>query len=230
MICTGHHACTKPSQAFLPDAGGRTTLLRRNTKLRSQSGFTLTELLVVVVIGMITAAMAVPLFSTAVSQYRLRTSAVDLDGLLQRARTRAVRDNRTYTLQTAQVVQGALTYTQVYLDLNGNATLDAGEPQIQLQRNVSLMTAGIPAIPVASLGFTPQAATAQVNFSARGTPCVLVNGLCISWDSAGVAPNQVGFVYYLRAPLGSGNSWSAVSIAPSGRFRAWSYSNATWSY
>jgi hypothetical protein len=57
-----------------------------------------------------------------------------------------------------------------------------------------------------------------------------VNGLCISWDSAGVAPNQVGFVYYLRAPLGSGNSWSAVSIAPSGRFRAWSYSNATWSY
>jgi prepilin-type N-terminal cleavage/methylation domain-containing protein len=216
---------------FLPHVRGRTTLLRRSAKLRSQSGFTLTELLVVVVIGMITAAMAMPLFSTAVGQYRLRTSAVDLDGLLQRARTRAVRDNRSYALQTAQVVQGALTYTQVYLDLNGNATLDVGEPSIQLQRNVTLVTGGgIPAIPVATLGFTPQATTAQVNFNARGTPCVLVNGLCISWDSAGVAPNQVGFVYYLRAPLGGGNSWSAVSIAPSGRFRAWSYSNATWSY
>jgi type IV fimbrial biogenesis protein FimT len=205
-------------------------LLRRSAKLQSQTGFTLVELLVVVAIGMIIAAMTMPLFNTAVNQYRLRTSAVDLDGLLQRARTRAVRDNRSYALQTAQVVQGAFTYTQVYLDLNGNATLDAGEPQIQLQRNVSLRTNGFPAIPAAALGFTPQAATAQVNFNARGTPCVFVNGLCISWDSAGAAPNQVGFVYYLRAPSGGGNSWSAVSIAPSGRFRAWSYSNATWSY
>ena len=232
MICTGHHACTKPSQAFLPDVRGKTiTLLRRSAKLRRQSGFTLTELLIVLVIGLITAAMTVPLFSTAVSQYRLRTSAVDLDGLLQRARSRAVRDNRSYALQTAAVVQGAITYTQVYLDLNGNGTLDVGEPSIQLQRNVTLVTGGgIPAIPNATLGFTPQATTAQVTFNGRGTPCVLVNGLCISWDSNGAAPNQVGFVYYLRAPLGGGNSWSAVSIAPSGRFRAWSYSNATWSY
>jgi len=183
-----------------------------------------------VAIGMIIATMTIPLLSTAMNQYRLRSSAVDLDGLLQRARTRAVKDNRTYTLQTAQLVQGGFTYTQVYLDLNGNLQLDVGEPQIQLQRNVSLRTNGFPAIPAASLGFTPQAATAQVNFNARGTPCVFVNGLCISWDSAGNAPNQVGFVYYLRAPLGSGNSWSAVSIGPSGRFRAWSYNNATWGY
>ena len=220
------------SDIFVPDLGGRTTtLLRRSAKLRSQSGFTLVELLIVVAIGMIVAAMTMPLFNTAVNQYRLRASAVDLDGLLQRARSRAVKDNRTYGLQTAAVVQGAFTYTQVYLDLNGNGTLDVGEPSIQLQRNVTLVTGGgIPAIPNATLGFTPQATTAQVTFNGRGTPCVLVNGLCISWDSNGAAPNQVGFVYYLRAPLGGGNSWSAVSIAPSGRFRAWSYSNATWSY
>jgi prepilin-type N-terminal cleavage/methylation domain-containing protein len=231
MICTGHHACTKPSQAILPDAGGRTTTLsRRSAKLRSRSGFSLPELLIVVAIGMIAAVMTMPLFSTAVNQYRLRTSAVDLDGLLQRARTRAVRDNRTYTLQTAQLVQGGFTYTQVYLDLNGNQALDAGEPEIQFQRNVTTVTGGgIPAIPNASLGFTPQATNAQVNFNARGTPCVFVNGICSSWDSAGNAPNQVGFVYYLRAPLGSGNSWSAVSIAPSGRFRAWSYNSGVWS-
>src|SRR5207237_8913898 len=95
----------------------------------------------------------------------------------------------------------------------------------------SLVTGGcIPFMSVGNFGFTPHVTNAQVNFSARGTPWVLVNGLCISWDSNGAAPNQVGFVYYLLAPLGGGNSWSAVSIAPSGRFRAWSYSNATWSY
>ena len=77
MICTGHHACTKPSQAFLPDVRGRTiTLLRRSAKLRSQSGFTLVELLIVLAIGMIVAAMTMPLFNTAVNQYRLRASAV----------------------------------------------------------------------------------------------------------------------------------------------------------
>jgi len=185
-----------------------------------------------VAIGMIIAAMTIPLLSTAMNQYRLRSSAVDLDGLLQRARTRAVKDNRTYTLQTAQLVQGGFTYTQVYLDLNGNQALDPGEPSIQLQRNVTLVTGGgIPAIPNAPLGFTPQATTAQVNFSARGTPCVFVGGFCSSWDSAGAAPNQVGFVFYLRAPLGvAGTSWSAVSIGPSGRFRAWSYDSNVWSY
>ena len=204
---------------------------RPSANLRSQSGFTLPELLIVVAIGMIIATMTIPLLSTAMKQYRLRSSAVDLDGQLQRARTRAVKDNRTYTLQTAQLVQGGFTYGQVYLDLNGNLALDAGEPMIQLQRNVTLVTgAGIPAIPNASLGFTPQPTTAQVNFSARGTPCVFVGGFCSSWDSAGAAPNQVGFVFYLQAPLGAGTSWSAVSIGPSGRFRAWSYSNATWSY
>lgn len=210
---------------------GTTTLLRRSAKLRSHSGFTLLELMIVVAIGMIAAAMTIPLFSTAVNQYRLRASAVDLDGLLQRARTRAVRDNRTYTMQTAQFAQGGFTYTQVFLDMNGNLGLDAGEPQIQLQRNVTLVTnGGIPAIPNASLGFTPQPTPLQVSFNARGTPCRIVNGLCMSWDSANNAANQVGFVYYLRAPLGTGTSWSAVSIAPSGRFRAWSYNNGVWSY
>jgi hypothetical protein len=182
-----------------------------------------------VAIGMIVASMTIPLLSTAVNQYRLRSSAVDLDGLLQRARTRAVKDNRTYTLQTLPV--GGCTFTQVFLDMNGNLTPDVGEPQIQLQRNVTLVTCGgVPTIPNASLGFTPQPIGGPVNFSGRGTPCVVVGGICSSWDSAGATPNQVGFVFYLRAPLGGGTSWSAVSIGPSGRFRAWSYSNGTWSY
>jgi hypothetical protein len=115
--------------------------------------------------------------------------------------------------------------------MNGNLNPDPGEPQIQLQRNVTLVTCGgIPTIPNASLGFTPQPIGGPVNFSGRGTPCVVVGGICSSWDSAGATPNQVGFVFYLRAPLGAGTSWSAVSIGPSGRFRAWSYSNGTWSY
>jgi Tfp pilus assembly protein FimT len=177
--------------------------------------------------------MTAPLIMTSVSQYRLRTSAVDLNGLLQRARTRAVQDNRTYAVRTATVTQGGLTYTQVYLDLNPpNNLLDAGEPMIQLQRNVSLNTSpGTAAIPNATLGFSPQSTTTQVSFNARGTPCVIVNALCSSWDSAGATPSQVGFVYYLQSTSGGSTSWAAVSISPSGRFRSWSYyNNSTWGY
>ena len=207
-------------------------MLRRDSKSRSQSGFSLIELLIVLAIMLIASAMTVPLIMTSVSQYRLRTSAVDLNGLVQRARTRAVRDNRTYAVQTATVTQGGFTYTQVYLDLNGNNILDAGEPMIQVQRNVSLNTSpGTAAIPNATLGFSPQSTTAQVNFNARGTPCVIVNAVCSSWDSAGATPSQVGFVYYLQSTSGASTSWAAVSISPSGRFRSWSYyNNSTWGY
>jgi Tfp pilus assembly protein FimT len=182
---------------------------------------------------LIASAFTIPLIMTSVSQYRLRTSAVDLNGLLQRARTQAVRDNRTYAVRTATVTQGGFTYTQVYLDLNPpNNLLDAGEPMIQLQRGVSLNTSpGAAAIPNATLGFAPQSTTAQVNFNARGTPCVLVNAVCSSWDSAGATPSQVGFVYYLQSTSVTGTSQAAVSISPSGRFRSWSnYNNSTWGY
>src|SRR5260370_38655236 len=103
---------------------------------------------------------------------------------------------------------------------------------IQLQRNVSLNTSpGAAALPNATLGFAPQATTAQGSFNARGTPCVLVNAVCSSWDSAGATPSQVGFVYYLQSTLSASTSWAAVSISPSGRFRSWSYyNNSTWDY
>jgi len=192
------------------------------------------ELLVVVAIAMIASVMTMPLIMTSVNQYRLRTTTVDLDALLQRARSRAVRDNRTYPVQSTTFGQGGLTYTQVFLDsVTQNGTLDAGEPVIQLQKNVSLVTAGVPAIPVATLGFTPQPVGTQVSFNGRGTPCLVLvaGGPCGSWDSAGATPNPVGFVYYLRA-RGTNTAWSAVSISPTGRFRAWNYDtkSTTWSY
>jgi prepilin-type N-terminal cleavage/methylation domain-containing protein len=200
--------------------------LRRDSISRTQRGFSLIELLIVLAVMLIASAITVPLIMTSVSQYRLRTSAVDLNGLLQRARTRAVRDNRTYAVRTAA------SNTQAYLDLNGNNLLDAGEPMIQLQRGVSLNTnPGAAAIPNATLGFPPQSTTVQVNFNARGTPCVIVNAVCSSWDSAGATPNQVGFVYYLQSTSGASTSWVAVSISPSGRFRSWTYyNNTTWGY
>src|SRR6266571_5324763 len=97
--------------------------LRQNPVSPTENGTTLVELLMVLVIGVIATAMTVPLIMTTVNQYRLHGSAVDMDSLLQRARMRAVKDNRTYTVQTATVTESGATYTKVFLDLNGNSTL-----------------------------------------------------------------------------------------------------------
>jgi prepilin-type N-terminal cleavage/methylation domain-containing protein len=53
---------------------------------RGKAGFTLVEMLIVAAIVLIVTAMALPVFRTAINEYKLRTATVDLTSLLQRAR------------------------------------------------------------------------------------------------------------------------------------------------
>jgi Tfp pilus assembly protein FimT len=164
--------------------------------------------------------MALPQTMNAVAGYKLRQSAMDLETLLQRARTQAVRDNRHESLVTTTVTNNSVNYTQVFLDANSSGYYDSGEPSIQLPRNVSLPTSGTPSGLSSSLNFTPQSASVVPSFNARGTPCVVRNSVCSSWDANGV---EVGFVFYVRSTGITGTSWAAVSASPSGRMRVWSY-------
>lgn len=220
--------------------------MRRDPALEKQPGFSLIELLIVVAIAAIAAAMTIPLATTVAAQYRLRTSAVDLQTLLQRARIQAIKDNRTYAVLTnAGVASGGYNYTQLWADTNGDQAFTPSEPRVVLQRDITLAGFGeVPAaIPAASLGFNPAQdakALGAMRFNARGIPCMINpggpggGGVCSSWVPAGGgATPPVGYVYYLRGRRGNtGAAFSAVSVSPSGRFRVWSYSNSagTWSY
>ena len=186
---------------------------------RNQRGMTVVELLVVAAIILITSALAVPLVANAIASFKLRTAAMDVNTLLQRARLQAVKDNKYHSMQTATVTIGSNSYTRLYLDRNNNSSFDAGEPSIQLGKNVTMPTSGAPSGLTSSLGFTVQASSVVPSFNARGTPCVVRNGICGSWDSSGV---EVGFVYYVRS-TGTSTNWAAVTVSPSGRFRVWSY-------
>ena len=67
------------------------------------SGFSLIELLIVIAIIMVVAAMATPNVMNAINNIRLRGSAGDVAGLLQQCRQAALHDNRYYTVKPATV-------------------------------------------------------------------------------------------------------------------------------
>ena len=99
--------------------------------LKHARGFSLTELAVVLALVLVAAAFAVPNVARVVANIRLRGSASDLSGLLQRARLTAVQNNATYIARfTSGPVAGA------YVDLNNNGSMDSGEPMIQFGSGV----------------------------------------------------------------------------------------------
>ena len=201
-----------------------------------QNGFSLLELLIVMAIIMVIAAMAIPNVMTAINNIRLRGSAGDVAGLLQLCRELAVRNNRYYTIKPATVT-GAQA---AYVDLNYNGAFDNAaptpEPMIQFAANVTVASAGAPntgnLIAQCCTTFTPQNANILPSFNARGLPCVgaanppAANSVCNIRDAA----NQtVGFVYYMSQtrPFGA-VGWAAVSVTPAGRIRVWMYDGTAW--
>jgi prepilin-type N-terminal cleavage/methylation domain-containing protein len=193
-----------------------------------QSGFSLTELLIVCGVMLVVAAMAAPTFFTAIDTYKMRSSAMDVAALAQRARMRAIKDNSTYAVRT-QVTGGVPAYTQVYEDLNNNGQQDAGERMMQLPLNLSMPNSGNPTLSNATLGFTAQPLGTLVSFNARGLPCVVSNGICSNWLAG---QGQVGFVFFLQDTRNNGNGWAAVSISPAGRVKVWTWSSdsSSWNY
>jgi prepilin-type N-terminal cleavage/methylation domain-containing protein len=206
-------------------------------------GFSLLELVIVVAIMFVVAAMATPTITTAVADYRLKSTASQLVNLLQRARTESVRTNTPLMLRTA-VEQGLPV---VYLDLPSEGGVvrtdgvrDPGEPMLQVPNSITLQTAGFPGDATAGLtnglvmfNLMPITATNNAGqFNSRGLPCMSLvgplggNATCRNISAANQAQ---GFVYYLRGdrPFGAA-AWAAVTVTPAGRIRALKYANNTY--
>ena len=187
-------------------------------------GVSLLELCIVMAVMLVVAAAALPTLMTAVQQYRLRTAARDLAAMLQRARMRSVRDSRHYAMQQRQITQAGVSYSQLFLDQNGNGSYDAGEAVLQLPVGVRFNSASAPSLSTATLGYTLQPPSTALSFNALGLPCVMRNGICTNWDANG---NAVGVVYFLQDSRHAASAWAAVAVTPAGRARVWQWSAAS---
>jgi prepilin-type N-terminal cleavage/methylation domain-containing protein len=185
-------------------------------------GFTLLELLIVISMGLVVAALAIPNVLMTVANIRLRSAAGSVAGVIQDGRIRAVkRNSRTDMLLVTQ--NSARLMCE---DENANGSCDATERTIQFPNTVTRLTAaptgtGAPSSTVNSTaGITsPQLATLP-SFNSRGLPCLFSGGTCTTNN---------GFVIYLSGtqPLTS-NAFAAISVSPSGRVKTWFWSGTAW--
>src|SRR3989441_2597193 len=219
------------------DSFGKARLLTRhsmtlvNAARKCNLGFSLIELLIVVAISMIAAAMALPLVSNAVNQIHLSSSATDYANLLQRARMRAVQDDTYYQIQTQTLSGDPIAY----VDINKNGSYDTGEPMMVFASGVTYkaQSAG-PALSNLKSQFLPSGSVAQGSlqstmipiFGPRGLPCKVSGSACPYLDAGGKP-----FSYLLFVQNTQNNRWEAVTLNPAARIREWAYDtkSSTWS-
>ncbi len=208
-------------------------------------GFTLVELLVVIIIVFIIAASAIPSILTSMRMARLRGAASDFAGLLEQTRIYAIRDNRYYSAYILAASGGA-PVSFAYVDMlpkgstqasgNGGTSVANGDPVITIPSEVvqepvanapnssNLETQLLPSTtPVTPIDTSVTAAT----FGPRGLPCTPVtitgtNGGTICDSSGG----PTAFWTFLENTKSS--TWQAVTITPAGRIQKWYYTGSVW--
>jgi type II secretory pathway pseudopilin PulG len=204
------------------------------------SGFSMVELLIVIFIVMVIAALVIPNVMLAVSNLRLRGSGSDLAGLMQQARILAAKNN-PINPPVYPIRYGVQNGAQIaFVDLNNNGTWDANvtingvntsEPVIGFSGTV-VPAAGAPTgaggqpTPYvlagdSSIG-TPFNNANMLAFTPRGLPCDF------SAPPACTSPAPTYFVYYLTDTRIGNPGWAAVVVTKGGRIRVVTWNGATW--
>jgi prepilin-type N-terminal cleavage/methylation domain-containing protein len=192
--------------------------------LRSRNtGFSLPELLIVIAVGLIITAMAVPSVSSTMDAYRTRGGVTSVAGLIQRCRVLAAKNNTSERIKFQ--VTGGLVQAYCKEIANQSAGILGSDPQITMSSQFSIP--GLPTGPsqlTASSMWGANFAQVGVNtdpyFNSRGLPC--------SAPVAGGACTQIsGYVYYFSYTSRS-TRWAAVSISPAGRVQTWFWNGNAW--
>lgn len=213
-------------------------------RTRRQRGFTVLEMMIVVVIMLIVLGMSAPKMLQMIDSQKLQSSAQAYAGLLQEARSRAVQDDKPY-----EVLVDTSSGTPVaFIDLNDDGTWTTGganpEPGVLLANPITVSDASVPAgfdttallniIPLHT-STSPMLAsdaggTARpgLAFNQRGLPCqrFVAGGNCTNSipPQTPPLPPQVAWVTYFQYALrNGGTAYAAISVTPAGRIKTWSY-------
>ena len=195
---------------------------------RHMQGFSLIEILIVLFVIMVLAAITIPSVLLTVSNIRLRASAGDLAGLMQQARMLAAKNNTTYT-----VLYGTRNGARIaYVDLNGNGSFDMLEPMIQFS-GTTAPASGVPNgntrptayVLVGDTGAGAYDNTSTLGYTGRGLPC---NYDTTTTPPTCSTPAAKYFVYFLTDTRIGGSGWAAVVVTKGGRTKVVTWNGASW--
>jgi len=208
----------------------------RQTTSKRQVGFTMIELMVVLVIMLIVAGIAIPNIMSAIHITKLRDAGSDVSSVSQAARIRAVQDNRFYSVRLfAGPPQQA--YADIYPQSatgasgNGGTSVAALDPTNPISTEVTAQAAANAPNTANLYGqFLPAGSTLVVNdgsaaaspitFGPRGLPCAALAATGGTVCDRGGGPTAF-WIFFQNIPT---QAWEAVTVSPSGRIRKWLFS------
>ena len=180
----------------------------------NEFGFTLVEMVITLAVGLILVSVALPSLVGAIQGYRLNSIAQQTASFIDLTRYTAIRHNTVMSLQ--KTVQNGNTV--LYIDLNGNGSLDVGEPLLMLPSDMQIANGQSLTPGAASTGLSPtQDFAAPMTFDYRGT---------LNYN-AGIAPAAyfLALGYTNQAQYGC----RAVTVTPMGQTKIWSApAGGTW--
>jgi prepilin-type N-terminal cleavage/methylation domain-containing protein len=194
---------------------------KQYTKPAVARGFTLIELMVVLGIVMVIAAIAFPKLQGMMEGLKLRAAVTNINGLVQQTRIQSVRDNKSYTLKT--IAANAGNGITLYIDTNNDGALNGIEPSIQLPTNMTVAAAGPgPLPPLVAIPPYITAGVVNLSFNERGLPC----------SDPPICRTVAPYVIFFSQARPSGTpGWASMTVTQSGRIKAYTFTGGaagTW--
>jgi type II secretory pathway pseudopilin PulG len=206
---------------------------KRNYPRRDRpGGFSLIELLIVVFVVMVIAAIAVPNILSAVSNIRLRASAGDLAGLMQQARGMAAKNNTPYVVLYGTRNGAQIAYIRDPSSAAGLGNFVTGEPMIEFS-GTTVPASGAPSgsggqpsayVLAGDTGTGSYDNTSTLGYTGRGLPCNYDTTLTPACST----PPPKYFVYYLTDTRIAGAGWAAVVVTKGGRAKIVTWNGGAW--
>jgi type II secretory pathway pseudopilin PulG len=207
---------------------------KRNYRRRDRTGgFSLIELLIVVFVVMVIAAIAIPNILLAVSNIRLRASAGDLAGLVQQARIMAAKNNSPYVVLYGTLNGARIAYVRDPRSAAGLGNFVAGEPMMEFS-GTTVAASGAPSgsggqpsayVLAGDTGTGSYDNTSTLGYTGRGLPC---NYDTTTSPATCSTPAVKYFVFYLTDTRVVGTGWAAVVVTKGGRAKIVTWNGGAW--